>query len=278
MKASTITTTALAVIAVAQQTNPTAKQIEIDIVFPRNETYREAQVFPIVLAIQNMTTIRESNATFHINWSIQRLNDGWSPAGLASDEGFFDISASDTKEGPGLFVGAANVTKWYENPGWGSEDKNKWMFQWYLHRREGSTCSSKEDTYSDTVAYGNLLFDVKSDVYLIYYDLEDADYLRNVTNIPECPEFATLLEIGKNTTNPGCSAIQEVQGAQGNPCAVKIDRPTVTSILSEASRQAEPTSTIETTASTSTSTAGVGPARTIQTALAAACVLSGLAL
>lgn len=79
---------------------------------PRNETYREAEVFPIAFAVQNMTTIRELNETLQPLWGIHPLNDGWSPAGLYSDEGYIIMLwPNEPRTGPGLFVVVSNVTK-----------------------------------------------------------------------------------------------------------------------------------------------------------------------
>ncbi|KAL2163294.1 hypothetical protein VTH06DRAFT_5351 [Thermothelomyces fergusii] len=288
MRFSLWTTTALAAAASAQKEAPVRRQIEIDAVFPANETYREAEIFPIVFAVQNMSAIREANATFELLWGIHRLNDGYSPAGLYSDEGTFTLWPNDTRTGPALFVGVSNVTKWFERPGWGEPEKEKYMFQWTLYRSEeredGSLwkCPRPEEGEQDRLdlASGKLIFQARSNHFLRLHGLEDADYLRDTTDIPECPTFQSLLEIEKNATHPGgCPILRAVEGGQGNPCAVKIERPTVTSILAEATRLAElaaPSS--EPPLPTSSTSTAAGPARAIPTALAAACVLCGLAL
>ncbi|KAL2151152.1 hypothetical protein VTH82DRAFT_6250 [Thermothelomyces myriococcoides] len=122
----------------------------------------------------------------------------------------------------------------------------------------------------------------------------DADYIRNTTDIPKCHEFLTLVEIEKNTTDPDTAIPpyvgqrdkatkppqREIQEGQGKPCAVKVDRPTVTSILNEATRLAELAGSLTTELPPMTwpTSTDVGPARTIPTVLVAACVLCGLAL
>ncbi|KAL2174868.1 uncharacterized protein P884DRAFT_279798 [Thermothelomyces heterothallicus CBS 202.75] len=158
--------------ASAQKEAPARQQIEIDAVSPRDETYREAQISPIVFAVQSMTAIRDGSTTAN-----------YSTAGILSDEGSFLLRPNDTGTGPGLF-----------KPGWGSEDKEKYMFQWYLFRLadEGGhlhSCVPPKETDSHSSSNGHVIFQAKSDAYLRFHGLEDADYLHNVTDIPECPDL-----------------------------------------------------------------------------------------
>ncbi|AEO59763.1 hypothetical protein MYCTH_2308283 [Thermothelomyces thermophilus ATCC 42464] len=174
MRFSLWTTSALAVAASAQKEAPARQQIKIDAVFPRNETYREARIFPIIFAVQNMTAIRGSNATFELSWGIQRLNDGYSPAGILPDEGSFLLRPNDTE------------------PARGSEDKNKYMFQWYLFRLtdEGGhlhSCVPPKETDSHSSANGLMIFQAKWNAYLRFHGLEDADYLRKVATSRSAP-------------------------------------------------------------------------------------------
>jgi len=63
---------ALATLVRAQQAITTPQHIEVDIVFPRNETYKPADVFPIVLAVQNITTLRAMGQVTG-SWDIMRF-------------------------------------------------------------------------------------------------------------------------------------------------------------------------------------------------------------
>ncbi|KAL2193226.1 hypothetical protein P885DRAFT_81495 [Corynascus similis CBS 632.67] len=221
-----------------------------------------------------MTTIRDANAPIRISWFISQLDIPFEPGEQWSDAGHIDISTSKAEENPGgLVVDATNVTKWFEVSGWEPENNNRWILNWSLRRLnsvgERQTCPFTTGRFSSHLASGELIFDMKSNIYLTNHELEDADFLRNVADIPECPKFGTLVKIGQNETNPGCPPMREVQGVQGNPCAVKIDRSAVADILSKASDLAMPTST---------SAACAGPALTLQMVLMAACVLCALAL
>jgi hypothetical protein len=193
------------------------------------------------------------------------------------DQGGFNLSeiaASDAAStGPTFLIAPTNATEWLPKVRtiqW----YTKFMVQYYLYDRDlEGRCGPS--TCVGVVKRQDWRFS------LMTADTEralDLDGYAKGIDIPECPEFSALIQAKHNATDPECSLMREVEGAQGNPCAVKIDPAAASSIISEASRLAAPTSTSTIEASTSTSSAGVGPARTVQTALAAACVLCGLAL
>jgi hypothetical protein len=63
---------------VAAQTVPvptTVQHREVDIVFPRNETYKAADAFPIVFAVQNLTALT-SLGKYRLAWGITSFTDG----------------------------------------------------------------------------------------------------------------------------------------------------------------------------------------------------------
>ncbi|KAK4040089.1 hypothetical protein C8A01DRAFT_35869 [Parachaetomium inaequale] len=262
---------ALALAVSAQQTPTTAQHVEIDIVFPRNETYRDTDVFPIVMAVQNISTIRETKGDYQIFWDIMPYSDGLIPGGILYDSGTLQILTNNTITGSTFLVAATNATKWLrENRSTGRFDR--FMLQWYFEDSDREErCGGPRN---GNAGRGGLMFNIQTAYAEDLYGLEGM--LLDVDDIPECPQFAALVESGQNATNPECPTQKQLEGVQGNPCAVKVDQAAITSILSQASSLLAPTSTA--TSSTSTSSAGVGPARTVQTALAAACVLCGLAL
>jgi hypothetical protein len=105
--------------------------------------------------------------------------------------------------------------------------------------------------------------------------------------IPECPEFGAHVQIGPppNATKPFFPGFEILESRQGNPCAVKVDQAAASSISSRFSSSVSshsvsryPTPTTTAAVASSTSKAGVGLAWPAQTALAAACVLCGMAL
>ncbi|KAL2194005.1 hypothetical protein P885DRAFT_44176 [Corynascus similis CBS 632.67] len=196
MRVSTFATTALVATATAQQTEPTENQFEIDIVFPRNETYREAELFPIVYAIQNMTSIRETNAVFRLSWFIGQLNT-FEPGEQISDSGYFKISTGEVDENPSLLVHGNNATRWFESPMYNPENRNKWVFLWSLdliNSDEERQCPLRG---GNELAERELIFDVKSDTYLNNHKLEDAESLVQRHRHPRHPRVSRVRDPGQ---------------------------------------------------------------------------------
>ncbi|KAL1842093.1 hypothetical protein VTJ49DRAFT_6075 [Mycothermus thermophilus] len=92
-------------------------QFEIDIVFPRNnQTYKMADVFPIVFAIHNVSVLRSMAPNVSIHWG---LHPNWDTGyyGLHVDGGYFDLpdpAELDDSKGPLLLVAATNATSWID--------------------------------------------------------------------------------------------------------------------------------------------------------------------
>ncbi|KXX80358.1 hypothetical protein MMYC01_203269 [Madurella mycetomatis] len=62
--------------------------VELDLVFPRNDTYAPAPVFPVVFAVQNLAAAAPSTSLF-IDWSVAKPGDPW----LASGTVRLDLAA-----------------------------------------------------------------------------------------------------------------------------------------------------------------------------------------
>ncbi len=100
----------------------------------------------------------------------------------------------------------------------------------------------------------------------------------DILQAPACPQFDQVAQITYDATATACQLDPQTGSPKGNPCAVKVDGAVATSIANHvASMSSSLVAASATVAATSTSTGGVGAARTVQTALAAACVLCGLA-
>lgn len=179
--------------------------------------------------------------------------------GIYYDSGTVRVS-NDTNSESSYLIATANATKWIGR----SNRDDRYMLQWYL---SFDSCGDKD------LAGGGLMFNIAVKAEAITYEPGE---VHRVMDIPPCPEFAALIGIRNETTESQYPLGEVDQDTKGNPCYAEGSRDTYSSILSQASSLAAPTST--TTSATSTSSAGVGPARTVQTALAAACLLGGLAL
>ena len=235
-----------------------ATYIEVDIVHPRNTTYIAAEVFPIAFKIQNLPWIRSPRSELNIFWDIMPYGNGLIPGGIYFDSGTVRVS-NDTNSESSYLIATTNVTKWIGR----ASREDRYMLQWYL----------SFDSCDKDLASGDLMFNVVTEAEAITYEPGE---VHKVMDVPPCPEFAALIAIRNDTTESQCPLGEVDQDTEGNPCYAEASRDTYSSILSQASSLAAPTST--TASATSTSSAGVGPARTVQTALAAACLLGGLAL
>jgi hypothetical protein len=122
------------------------------------------------------------------------------------------------------------------------------------------------------------MFDVTTQECVLDHDTGECKRVpKDVAVTPGCPEFGGVVQIRPNDNAAGaeCFVVEMLAGREGNPCAVKVDEAVFSTISSQVSALATPTMT---TTPSPISSAGVGPARTVQTALAAACLLCGLAL
>ncbi|KAK4148978.1 hypothetical protein C8A00DRAFT_38430 [Chaetomidium leptoderma] len=285
----------LATQAAAAEVVTTPRQFEVDIVFPHNETYKPADTMPIVLAIQN-ASVAGSLGSFSVFWHITQLQFN-STSSSTVDYGDFQVLSNETTSAdtPLFLVTFTNVTDWiqYGRPippatKYTPAVDDRYILQWSIVWTSlFGTCTKFESLVAAKLpADGALTFNIQT----VWgeggtgwqgeiHDVEEA--------IPVCPEFGGLVQIGPppNATKPACPGFEILDSRQGSPCAVKIDQAAASSISSRVSSSVSssmskhhPTPTTTDAVESSTSNAGVGPARTVQTALAAACVLYGLAL
>ncbi|KAH6844666.1 hypothetical protein B0I37DRAFT_378030 [Chaetomium sp. MPI-CAGE-AT-0009] len=282
----------LATLAAAAEVVTTPRQFEVDIVFPHNDTYKPAEFMPIVLAIQN-ASVPMSIGSFIVFWNIIHLQ-GDSPGNR--DFGHFEVFGNETLAGTTLFlVGFTNVTHWIR---WGlpippatmytPTVHDRYLLQWSITWSSlFPTCTKSESGVgADLPSERALTFNIQtvwgeggSGWQGEIHDVQEA--------MPECPEFGGHVQIGPppNATKPACPGFELLESRQGSPCAVTVDQRAASTISSRLSSSVSsyiskyyPTPTTTAAVETSTSEAGVGPGRTVQTALAAACVLCGLAL
>jgi hypothetical protein len=281
----------LAALAAAVEVVTTPRQFEVDIVFPHNETYKPADIMPIVLAIQNPSSAR-SIGSFSVFWRIIQLPGGQLNLTLpvTVDYGDIQVSSNDvTPADTALFiVDFTNVTDWiqYGRPippatKYTPAVDDRYLLQWSIVWTSLFPTCAKFDSLvaADLPADGALTFNIQTDWEGEIHDVQEG--------IPECPEFGALVQIGPppNATKPTCPGFEILESREGSPCGVKIDEAAASNISSRVSSSVassmskyQPTPTTTAAIESSTSEAGVGPARVVQTALAAACVLCGLAL
>ena len=210
-------------------------RFEVDVVFPRNETYNWAPVFPIILAIQN-----PQNATalgdFHIRWDIMSWREGRSPTGLYVEgddkrrRGFFSNRVSFKDNEPFYLVNATNVTQW--RPGRMRPAETDVLNMYWSVEWDQGPCSNPH------YASGEIRFTINNETGITPNIMDAVD---------KCPDFASLIE-AVNTTltkNESCPGYIELGRELANPCGSRIDKAKASSIASEIQHWATYTEPVE---------------------------------
>ncbi|KAK4035261.1 hypothetical protein C8A01DRAFT_18042 [Parachaetomium inaequale] len=288
---------ALAVAASSQQTPPPNinQPFEVDAIFPRPfeqtlamedlQKFKPNEIIPLVIAVQNMTAWTVGNQTVSWEWDIMSLPaDG--TRGRIVDAGIFD-TADAVKTNPAFLVAVTNSSTWYQNTSAASVPPktpgDTYLFQWTasIYTLNDSCAFQYPRIPNRYVWYTASVFDVLTE--------SEQEERHNVTTAvvaipqaPECPELNGIYQATFNETATECQlGVVAVETIQGNPCAARVDSAIASSIssrvASSTSAWTAPTTTTA-PAATSTSSGGAGVAHPVQTAMAAACLLCGLAL
>lgn len=216
---------------------------EIDVIFPRNETYLPADNFPIAIAIQNLTAVR-TLGDFVVAWDVMPFGEGRTPGGIRYDMGDFEM-LEDGGDGTSIFVANSNVTGWIEKKNRRGEKYGLiWNVLWPgLKERCGT---------EGTNVFGNIIFDVQTEWERRETRVEVPMGLTpDIKEVPECPVFGTVVEIRPRVGNSSCvTVVDEDTGRDGEPCAVGVDKELASEIESRAASMA---------ASMATSTASPTP-------------------
>lgn len=218
--------------------------LEVDVIFPRNETYQETEILPIAINVQRLPEVR----------NVGELNFVWSLSFYSSDGVFNAYSDIDS----GLFVptnisdgtiqiGYTNMTSWISRLNYTShvqfEVNVVWNFTYLCdHPARGGTQMAE------------ILFRVESDVQLAYQP-DNSSIPADVAQAPDCPAFGAILsdfpassvytnlEYFTNTPSTvytTCSTMLDLESASsfGTPCAVTVDAVTRSALGSIASSMA----------------------------------------
>lgn len=213
--------------AAAAESDP---HFELDIVFPRNETYFPADDFPIAIAIQNHTALRTLGDDYRIFWSIFAYTHGTSARG-PYDRGdllpLADIIPPGEhvveEDGNHIFVGYTNASDWIQEKRPGDLYALHYYVDWDGYQER---CGNGEDSG----VTGHLMFSVEAQWETLdreWWLLEESDpEVRKplVVDAPECPEFGSVVEITADPGNSSCPrVVSEDTGREPDPCAVVVD-------------------------------------------------------
>ncbi|KAK3897769.1 hypothetical protein C8A05DRAFT_38648 [Staphylotrichum tortipilum] len=286
---------------------PTPQVVEIDVVFPRwKETYSSTELFPIVLSVQNLAAWQLPNSS----------NTTFGHRGMTNDFGVFHILPNPSPgSAPTFLVALANHSTWHDITGWNRPYK-LWGDKYVLEINVAGSgtagiCDAPEGARLSS--YRAVMFDMWMEGSAEETVGPDERYTKwgvpaDLMAATGCPQVAAVAKVTTRgvgvagatattgagtatttTTTTGaasCGVVaSDVGVARGNPCAVTVDRAMMSSVSSAVAslsasmvaaaveaataRAAGPT--------TRTSRGGAGGVRPVQAALAAACVLCGLA-
>ncbi|KAI8663533.1 hypothetical protein NCS57_00954600 [Fusarium keratoplasticum] len=202
---------------------------EIDVIFPRNETYKPTGVFPISLAVQNYTALRAAG-NFSLSWHIMPYSYGRIPGGITWDEGDFETNNSPDDNDTVVFVANTNVTEWIHQ----KDRDDRFRLQWHLEWDFRNDCD-----YKGSYVFGGIMFSIETEQEAIKSPGGKGIGKRpNVLDVPECPVLGSVVLL-RNTTDI-CSRVLDMGNntAEGTPCAFTVDKALASSISSQAASSA----------------------------------------
>jgi hypothetical protein len=290
---------AVAVAVSSHQTPPPNinQPFEVDAIFPRPfeqtfamedlQTFKANEIIPLVIAVQNMTAWTVGNQTVWWEWFISSLPANGT-RGRIVDTGIFDTTDA-VKTNPAFLVAVTNSSTWYQKT-WAGSVPSKTPGDTYLFQWAANIYLSNDSCAFQYPEIPNRYVWKTASVFDVLTESEEKER-HNVTisavaipQGPECPELNGFYQATFNETATECQlgiVAVEPKMIQSNPCAAQVDSAIASSISSRvASSTSAWTAPTTTTAppATSTSSGGVGVAHPVQTAMAAACLLCGLAL
>lgn len=197
---------------------------EIDVVFPRNETYTLTDVLPIAVAIQNMTALRSLGDDYEFIWTIMPYGHGVTPGGISYDQGEFPHPDEDEigEDDNHVFVAYTNASEWIKRKKFGEQYALKFYVFWPGYEKR---CGREEHS---SVA-GHIMFSVEAPWETTHREMWPEDgpkvYKPQVKDVPKCPEFGAVVEIRAEAGNSSCpSVVDEETGREKDPCGMVVDR------------------------------------------------------
>jgi len=205
----------------------TPLNVEIDVIFPRNDTYAHADAFPVIFAIQNNApALRLGN--YVLSWLIR-------PYSSAGNESWIEYMKYETNspaynpplaQDPLLVINQTTTLAKSINPA-NRAYELVWNFSWYVR------CQ----------ANGNQ-WDVNSTQPMVtdrlIFTIQEGTTKPEITAGSQCPELGSLIGVAQNLSHPGDFGVNDYcpvlgdTGFEANPCAAKVDAAiakTISSVL-----------------------------------------------
>jgi|UniRef100_A0A8H7NGV9 hypothetical protein len=204
---------------------------EIDVIYPRNETYNATDTFPVVVAIQR-PLVASQVGTFRFGAYIMPYSRGDNPGGIDVGDTMNWIrpyNATIFTDDPFFVIESTDATRWNKGVNYSGRGLHAliWSMNWYPDLEE---CGQENHHVSGR----------------IFFTIDDEGVNPNILDAAECPFEGSVVQVNNNTGS--CPAFTVLGNGTGNPCAIKIDAAKATSISSQIASLATPAPAATTTA------------------------------
>ncbi|EPS41753.1 hypothetical protein H072_4346 [Dactylellina haptotyla CBS 200.50] len=217
MKEFLLLATFLPMLSGAVDTPILPANIEINIIFPRNETYSPADKFPIVLALQNAPLAYDFG--FHLLWELRNLSIRGSSSDFIDSESILRSNLPIRVPAPSKTLFIVNSTD--EFTSLYQEGIGTYQLTWYFAL--GQNCTRDGDFINHSIgarlAEGGLVFTIA-----------DGGKPANLTAGGPCPPAGAAFRIQSNIT--GCAHVDD-SGVQAKPCNIVINDQLASSISAQ---------------------------------------------
>ncbi|VUC36268.1 unnamed protein product [Clonostachys rosea] len=234
---------------------------EIDIIYPRNETYNATDTFPVVVALQKPHVASRLGKIRFGAYIIPYSN--WDTRGgidVGNTERWLrTYDAANFTGDPFFAVEVTDVTSWNKELGYSGRGLHAliWSILWL-------------DQNDTACGQGNYI-DGR-----IFFTIDDEGVNPNIMDADECPFEGSVVQVNGNETS--CPGFTELERGTGNPCAIKIDSAKASSFSSQISSKASPAPAATTTDRTKDDKDNAAGTLGISIALAQAAVLVSASL
>lgn len=258
--------------------------IEVDVIFPRNETYQETEILPLAINVQRLNEARNIGE-LRFSWHVD-IYDTSNTFNVYNwlDSGLF-VAANTTGDDGNIQIAYTNMTSWIDKLNTTS------------HLVFGVTAIWNFTYMCDHPADGGLtmteiIFRVESDVQRGFQP-DNSSIPADIAQAPACPEFAAVMsDFPGSSTYEGyayvshstiteyttCTTLFDVEweSSLGTPCASTMAEATLSSLgsiasslatgraevsaASRSSKTAKPTSTDSSNAAVATGAGILHPA------------------
>ena len=197
-----------------------AAVVEVDLIFPRNDTYAPGQYMPVVFAIQNSAIATPLD--IYITWNVYQLD------GNASSTGFIDLRQTNfTGADPFFVAGYAQRV---------NGTKGHWAAAWDMSFTNCSismqSWGENYTTVKQNVAWSNVEFTTKPDAPAPNLAQSPGACVNGSKGVViDIAETLPLYSIGDNNGHYACHVLASPPTVSGNSCSVAVNETTASSIL-----------------------------------------------